>query len=69
MKLLLLLIMSVALPAAACSMQSCIGGGVEMKPSFTLLATLRDKPLPGASVRIEKWVLNQDSRWKATHLG
>ena len=59
---LLLLIASAALPAAACSAQSCIAGGVEMKPSFALLAMLRDKPLPGAAVRIDKWVPNQDSQ-------
>ncbi len=62
MKLRFAVMAIASLPVAACSAQSCIDGGLEMKPSFTVVAKLRDKPLPRATVRIDKYVPNQDSQ-------
>jgi hypothetical protein len=50
--LLLVSLLSLPVPAVACSLAGCIGNGVETRPNFVVVVTHDGKPLVGVTIQV-----------------
>lgn len=50
--LILVLLLFLPGPTTACSMQGCLGNGIEMRANFSVRVLIDGKPLPGVTVEV-----------------